>query len=244
MQQIVLLYNQINVIVYLLQNKFYTNLSFYYNQFNIWKLLSLFCIGVFTSLTPCFISILPLIFSSTTTFNYFNILTNISLFLGLMSSLIIVVGILYISNGKLNQIFIHVPLISSCIFMFISLNFLGIIDFSRFVKSVNFTRYYISNIYIQSYVTGLGIGLSCLPCNSSLILTTILWCYNSDKLIESFIYLLVYLFSCLLPFIVIFLLPSKLFKFQKFIYLWNSIIKLGGFYMLTFGSFLFFQQLL
>ena len=244
MQQLILLYNHIDLIFYLLQHKFYVSLSFYYDQFNLLKLLIIFCIGIFTSLTPCFISILPLIFSSTITVNYLNIFTRISLFLGLASSLVIVVLILYIGNGKFDQIFIHFPSVSSFIFIFIALNLLDIVNFAPVVNNINLTKFYISNIYIQSYVIGLGVGLSCLPCNSSLILTTIVWVYNSDKLIESFVYLLVYLFSCLLPFIMIFLLPSKLFKFQKFIDLWDSIVKLGGFYMLMFSSFILLQQLL
>nr|YP_009300416.1 hypothetical protein BI106_gp006 [Campylaephora sungminbooi]AKU47335.1 hypothetical protein [Campylaephora sungminbooi] len=244
MQQIIFLYNQINIIFYLLQHKFYSNLSFYYDQFNLLKLLSLFFIGIFTSLTPCFISVLPLVLSSTVSFNNFNIFIKLSLFTGLITSLVVIIIVLYIGNGKFNNIFLNTPLVSSFIFIWIALNLLEIISLAFFVNNIDLAKKNFNNIYLQSYLTGFGIGLSCLPCNCSLILTTILWLYNSDKIIESLIYLLIYLLSCLLPFIVIFLLPFRLLKFQKFIGLWDSIIQLGGFYMLTVGCFIFFQQVL
>nr|YP_010865348.1 cytochrome c biogenesis protein transmembrane region [Campylaephora boydenii]WGT74098.1 cytochrome c biogenesis protein transmembrane region [Campylaephora boydenii] len=243
MQQIIFLYNQINIVFYLLEHKLYSNLSFYYDQFNLLKLLSLFFIGIFTSLTPCFISVLPAVLSSTVAFNNFNIFIKLSLFTGLITSLVGIIIILYLGNGKFDNILRKIPLISSFIFIWIALNLLEIISLAFVVNHIDLVKNN-NNIYLKSYLTGFGLGFSCLPCNCSLILTTILWLYNSDKIVESLIYLLIYLFSCLLPFIVIFFLPFRLLKFQKFIMLWDSIIGLGGFYMLTMGCFIFFQQVL
>ena len=244
MQQLSLLYDQINIVFYVLQHKLYTNLSFYNDQFNLLKLVSIFFIGIFTSLTPCFISVLPLIFSSTNIFTNFNVFTKISFFIGLITSLVVIIIFLYIGHSQLKKFFFHIPLISSCVFICIALNLLEIISLTTFIHNVDLKNNHFNNIYLQSYFTGFGVGLSCLPCNFSLIWTTILWLYNSDKMLESFIYLFMYIFSCLFPFIMLFILPFRLLKFYKLIYLWDSIISLGGLYMLAFGCFMFFQQVL
>ena len=244
MQQLILLYNQISINFFLLQHKFYTNLSFYYDQFNILKLCTIFFIGICTSLTPCFISVLPLIFSSNSTFNNANIFAKISVFIGLITSLLVIIILLYIGNGRFDKIFIHLPLISSFIFVLIALNLLEIINISLFINTINLLPNNLSNIYLQSYLTGFGIGLSCLPCNGSLIVTTMLWLYNSNKMIESLIYLVIYFCSCLLPFVLILLLPFGFVQLKKYIALWDYSIRLVGFYLLTSGCFIFFKQLL
>nr|YP_009297042.1 cytochrome c biogenesis protein transmembrane region [Ceramium japonicum]AOM66385.1 cytochrome c biogenesis protein transmembrane region [Ceramium japonicum] len=219
MQQLIYFYNDFSVVFYLFKHSLYNNLSIYYDQFNLLKVLSLLFLGLFTSLTPCFLSVLPLIFSSTTLLNYLNS-TKIILFLGLISSLLFIIGLLYIGNDKLYNLFIHIPIISSIMFIFIALNILGIINISYFLTSFNnINQDIFNNIYLQSYFMGFSIGLGSLPCNGSLILTTILWIYSANKIVESCVYLLIYLLGCMLPFAIIFLLPLKFLKFQIYLFM-------------------------
>ena len=244
MQQLVFLYNKINVTLYIFQHTLYNNLSLYYDSFNLLKLFSLLFIGIFTSLTPCFISILPMILSSSTTLRPVNIFTKSTIFIGFMSSLILIIFIVYIGNGTFIRIANNIPVISSLFLIILALNLLGVTKISFFIDSLFFDQSIFKNIYINAYIIGFSLGLASLPCNSSLIFTTILWLYNSERILESFGYLFIYLFGCLLPFIIILLIPFEFLKFQKWINLWDLIIELGGGYMLTFAVFTFFQQLL
>lgn len=244
MGQLFFLYNKINIILYCFQHSLYVNLSFNDEHINLLNLLSLFLIGILTSLTPCFISILPVVISSTSTFLYLNLLTKIMLFMGLKTSFILIITFLYLGNSQLSHILNNIPFISSLIFISLSLNLLGVINLGFYSKNLNFKNGFLNNMYVQAYLSGFICGLSSLPCNSSIILTTILWVYNSNRILNSLIYLLIYLLGCLLPFFCIFLLPFKLRPFKKFIYFWNYLISFGGFYMLTFGFFTFFKQLL
>lgn len=244
MNELFFLYNKINMILYFFQHLLYSNLSFHDKSIHFSNLLSLTFIGILTSVTPCFISILPLFISSTNTFVNFNLFTKIMLVLGVTSSLLVVITLLYLCNSQLSQFLNKVPLISSFIFISLSLNLLGITNLALSLEIFNLKDNSYNNIYLQSYLSGLGIGLSSLPCNASIMLTTILWLYDSNRIFNSLTYLFVYLLGCVLPFLIFFLLPFKLVSFQKFIYFWNYIVSFAGFYMLTFGLFTFIKQLL
>lgn len=244
MTQLFFLYNKINIILYIFQHFLYSNLSFHDKSIHFSNLLSLTFIGILTSITPCFISILPLLISSTSTFVNFNLFTKIMLVLGVTSSLFVIITLFSLCNSQLSQVLNKVPLISSFIFISLSLNLLGITNLTLSLENFNLKNNSYNNIYLQSYLSGFGIGLSSLPCNASIMLTTILWLYDSNRIFNSVIYLFVYLLGCLLPFLIFFLLPVKLISFKKFIYFWNYIVLSVGFYMLTFGLFTFIKQIL
>lgn len=236
-----LIYNKISVYFYLFQRYIYMIASSKYNFFYFFKLLSIFIAGIFTIFTPCFISLLP-IFLSYASYIKDNIWIKRLYFFGLCSSFIVIIIPLYFSSNKFLNIFAKLPIISAICFILISLNLLNILQISFIFKNT-FLNKKKNYSYLQYYLIGLSIGFSCLPCNASIMLTTILWFSNNSTLLKSILYLFIYLGGCLFPFFIIFYMPVKFYSFDSFIRLWNQVMPLGGILMLSFGSFILFQNL-
>ncbi len=239
MFNLVNLYNLVQIFYYSCQQSIYMFVSFQSSYFGLLKIIYIAILGIFTSLTPCFFSLLPII-TSYITMGYINktkIKREIFLF-GLISSFIIVILTFYIFNYQSYKLLMNIPLISFGFWILISLNLLQILDISYFFSFIKInTNIYMPNIFIENYITGLAFGLSSISCSASIILTTIFWLSSSENIIQSCIYLCIYLVGCIVPFGFIFYFPLYIKRFNILVKFWNQFIPLSGALILTFSIF-------
>jgi len=236
-------YNYITILFYLLQKQIYLSLFSESVQFDILKVISLILVGVFTSITPCFLSVAPLLIAYTN-FSSISFLRKKSFCLGLLSSFTIIIIIFYYGSYQLRYVFTSLPIFTAIFFIILGLNLLGVLGFSIDINIFKFSQLNQLNVLIQSYLLGCLIGFSALPCNGSLILTTILWLSKTNNIIQVCINLIIYVFGCLLPFITVLYIPINGLKVNKFVNVWNFMISLLAFTILSTNSFILFQQLL
>lgn len=238
MSSLIYIYNYITILFYLLQKQIYLSLLSESNQFNILKAISLLSLGIFTSITPCFLSVAPLLIS------YISFLRKKIFYSGLLSSFIIIIITFYYGSYQLRNIFTSLPIFIAIFFIILGINLLGIVNFSIDINFFQFHQLHQLNVLVQSYLLGCFIGFSALPCNASLILTTVLWLSKIDSIIQACINLIIYIFGCLLPFILILYIPINSLKVNKFVDLWSFIISLLAFIILSTNSFILFQEIL
>lgn len=243
MSLFIYIYNYANVLFYFLQKQIYLVLLSESSKFYFLKVLSLLFMGTLTSITPCFLSMTPLLISYT---NFFNIsfVRKIACYLGLLSSFIILIIISYYGSYQLNNIFIGLPIFTAIFFIILGLNLLGIFNLSVNIKILQIYQLNQLNVLIQSYLLGCLIGFSAFPCNASLILTTVFWLSKVDDIIQCFIYLIIYLFGCLLPFMLILYIPKNIIRVNKLVDFWDFLVSLLAFTILSTNSFTLFQQIL
>nr|YP_009396737.1 thiol:disulfide interchange protein [Ophidocladus simpliciusculus]ARW65923.1 thiol:disulfide interchange protein [Ophidocladus simpliciusculus] len=194
----------------------------------------LLMLGFTTVLTPCFLSILPLIVS------YANSQVNKpikkSLFIfGLVNSYIIIIILsnffdFYLLLSKL-------PTIAFVIIFLVSLNLMQVINFSFFYTTL-FKNIFVSknySIYFYSYFMGIFISFSSLPCNTSIIFLVILWLKSLNNFFIFLLYLLVYLFGCIMPLYIVLYLKSNYKDFDILVKIWNLIFPLSGSFLFIFS---------
>jgi len=174
-------------------------------------------LGFLTVFTPCFMSMFPLIF----TYTYVNRDQMFSKYLfvtGVMTSISFTLLIGNSLNGS--SVYSTVPIFSSLFLVLVSLNLMNIIDLT-FLTSFfysNFRGTNNVNINLKGYLAGLVIGVSSIPCNTSIILLVIFVLKRFYYL--SYLYLLMYLMGCLFPLLVIINIKFnyvKLYPLLKFL---------------------------
>jgi len=239
------LYTSIQILLYSCQQNIYFILSSFNNYYVLIKFIFLLFLGTLTSLTPCFLSFIPVVFSYFNSINA-SFLDKIMMILGLFSSLIILICSIYLFNSQAISLLVSVPILSYLILMIIALNLLQILDFSSlffFLNTSSLDTINYNSTYLKSYTIGFFIGLGSLPCNIGIILTTISWLYNSINLIQSIIFLFIYLIGCILPFFIVFFLLYLKFERNWFINFWNTLVPFSGASILSFALFLLLEKL-
>nr|YP_009326585.1 thiol:disulfide interchange protein [Membranoptera platyphylla]AMJ16842.1 thiol:disulfide interchange protein [Membranoptera platyphylla] len=208
--------------------------------------LVLFFSGILTSVTPCFISIVPLsisyINSNSDGYNYKNILL-----LGICTSLFIVIFSMSFVNYSFFLFFKGIPFISFFTLMLIALDLLQVLNFSNYLNSfyvnnLNKKKTY-NNLIIKSYFTGCIIGFTTVPCSSPIILLINFWLHHSDQILFSFIYLIIYLMGSIIPLFFIFNVILNYIQLYILSYVWNTIIPFMGCFLLSISTFLFLDKL-
>lgn len=229
------------VFLYILYNNIYQFLRINYSSANFFFIPVFVCMGICTVLTPCFISMFPILItyiSSTT-----NQVLNDALFvLGVMSSVLFT---LLISNS-INLYFCvyRLPILSSLFLICIALNLMQVLDllFVPEILYLRLNRIEALNINLQMYITGIFIGFASAPCNTSIILLfTFLLKHESNNVFVSF-YLFVYLLGC---FLVLITLLSFKINFSNFYYLtlfWDLVFPLSGSILFIFSLLLFLRK--
>nr|YP_009332584.1 cytochrome c biogenesis protein transmembrane region [Membranoptera weeksiae]AIC36832.1 cytochrome c biogenesis protein transmembrane region [Membranoptera weeksiae] len=208
--------------------------------------LVLFCSGILTSITPCFISIVPLsisyINSNRYGYNYKNILL-----LGIFTSLFIVIFSMSFANYSFFLFFKGIPFISFFILMLIALDLLQVLNSSNclYAFSVNNLNKQkkCNNLIIKSYFTGCIIGFTTVPCSSPIIILINFWLHHSNNLLFSFIYLIIYLIGSIIPLIFIFNIVLNYLQLYILSYIWNTIVPFMGCCLLSISTFLFLDKL-
>jgi len=226
-------FDQYQELLYLSYQSICKLLFISYSDLNLLFFFLLFILGFLTILTPCFMSLLPIVvtYIYSNSNNKFN---KYSFIVGIMNSLVfsLLISNFYIFNIKL-------PILSSCTLLFISLNLMQIIDFT-FVSNFIYMNFgginnNTKNSYFRSYLIGLLIGISSIPCNSSMVLLVVFLLKQLRSLY--ILCMFIYLCGCFIPLL---LISNIKIKYNNFSFLFNlreSIFPLGG-------SCLFFFSLL
>lgn len=192
--------DQYQIFTYFLYQNIYRLLFSNCYSISFVSLSILSILGFLTVFTPCFMSMLPLIF----TYTYVNrdqMFSKYLFVIGVMTS--IFCTFLIGNTVNVYPIYSTLPIFSSLFLVLVSLNLMNIIDLTfltRFFYS-NFRGVHNVNINLKGYLAGLVIGASSIPCNTSIILFVIFVLKRFYDL--SYLYLLMYLMGCLLPLLVI-----------------------------------------
>jgi len=239
MSNLVNLYNIFQLFYYSFQQSIYSFISFQDDNLFFIKIVYIIILGVFTSFTPCFFSLLPIMISYIGV-NYIdsNSVKRNIFFMGLISSFITIIFIIYIFDYQAYKLLTNIPIISLLIWILIALNLLQILNISDLFRIIRLIdHFYIDNIFMENYITGLIFGLSSVSCSASIILTTIFWLSSSHSFIQSLIYLFLYILGCILPFAFIFYFPLYISKFNIVVNFWSKLTPVIGVFILIFSIF-------
>nr|YP_010170895.1 thiol:disulfide interchange protein [Chondria tumulosa]QSD57036.1 thiol:disulfide interchange protein [Chondria tumulosa] len=235
------LFDEYEIFIYLLYQNIYKFLFVTSNTVNGFFFVLIILLGFFTVLTPCFISMLPLLFAYISS-NEENKLNNYLFILGIINSIFF---ILFLSNFiNLYSLYNKLPIISSLILILISLNLMQIINF-RFVPNFIYQNFVLldeQSKKIQSYLIGLISGISSLPCNTSIILLIIFLLKQLDSRLLFLLYLFFYFLGCFIP---LFFIVNIKISYNNFIWLflfWEFIFPISGSFLLFFSLLSFLRS--
>lgn len=201
----------------------------------------IFMAGLFTSLTPCMLSMLPI------TIGYIGgyeeqgrweaILQSVWFSLGLATTLA-GLGIFAASVGRVyGQIGVGLPILVSLIAILMGLNLLEIIPL-RF-PSWGGTEWISPNLPkgIRSYLLGLTFGLVASPCSTPVLATLLAWVVSTQNLALGGSFLLFYALGYVTPLIIAGTFTASIKKLLE-LRRWSSWINpLSGSLLLGFGVF-------
>nr|YP_009391780.1 thiol:disulfide interchange protein [Acrosorium ciliolatum]ARW59924.1 thiol:disulfide interchange protein [Acrosorium ciliolatum] len=238
-------YDHYEAIIYNLQHKIYYLLSSEVNALSALIFILIFFSGILTSLTPCFLSILPLIISYINIDSHYkqNINKNIFIF-GLITSLLIILLLVNFISYKYYAYIISIPVLSSFILILLSFNLMQILDFSYFFSFINknLNKINTDNILLKSYLLGFIVGFSIFPCSTSILLVFVFWVNHSTNLFILLFYWIIYLLGCILPFILIVNIAFTYIKSNIIFSIWRFIIPFSGSIILFFSLFSFLEK--
>nr|ARW68224.1 thiol:disulfide interchange protein [Chondria sp. (in: red algae)] len=226
------LFEHYQILTYFLYQNIYQFLFFNYHSINLLFFVLLIILGFITILTPCFISMLPLLF----TYIYSNQDHKFNRYLFIVGVMTSVSFLLFLSNFvNLYSFYNSLPLLSSLFLILISLNLMQVVNFT-FISS--FIYSYIQfinnpNLNLQSYLVGLITGVSSIPCNTSIILLMVFLLKRLDNL--SYLYVFIYIIGCLLPLLLITSIKIDYKRFNLISTFWDSFFPLSGSFLLFFS---------
>nr|ARW63654.1 thiol:disulfide interchange protein [Chondria sp. (in: red algae)] len=234
------LFDQYQIFVYLSYQSIYKLFFLNYSDINFLLFIILLILGCLTILTPCFVSLLPVVL----TYIYSNQSYNFNKYLFVLGVMTSTLFILLLSNVvNLYPLYSKLPIFSSVLLILISLNLMQIINLT-FIPSLLYTRmdHINSNhLNMQSYIVGLITGVSSLPCNTSIILLIVFLLKQLDNL--SFLYILIYLLGCLLPLLLITNIQIDYKKFNLLFQFWESVFPVSGSFLLFFSFLILLRSL-
>nr|YP_010850558.1 thiol:disulfide interchange protein [Lophurella hookeriana]WGH13359.1 thiol:disulfide interchange protein [Lophurella hookeriana] len=210
------------------------------NEQSILLLIFLFMLGVVTIFNPCFVSILPLAFSYLNSKKSYSL--NIGLFIsGLLTSLM---TLMIFTNLVGSSFFIYkLPIFSYLILIVVSLDLMKILNLAKLnvFFSSNASVYLIQNTFIQTYLMGLIIGCSSLPCNTSLLIIVTFLLHNIHNFFTVLLNFFAYLIGCVLPLLLILKIKVNNQSFSVVLFIWKSIFPLSGSFLFMFSCFSFLK---
>ena len=140
-----------------------------HDNYQVFLYIIFFCFGIITVLTPCFFSMLPVLFIS------INIRENdnkniIFCITGLLVSFCLVIFLTYLFSSS--YLVRRLPVLSYSILFLLSLDFMKILDLSGFYNYLSSVLRFnqLRSFVISSYFIGFLVGLSSLPCSTPIVL--------------------------------------------------------------------------
>nr|YP_009654301.1 thiol:disulfide interchange protein [Pleurostichidium falkenbergii]QCH39588.1 thiol:disulfide interchange protein [Pleurostichidium falkenbergii] len=230
------LFNQYYMVLYSIQQYLSWRLFLLSVSHSVFFSIFLFCFGLITIFTPCFISMLPLAISYINTKR--NNQLSASIFTGgLITSFTTLIVITKLISSSL--LVYKLPILSYFTLILVSLDLMQIIDLSKIANPItkSFSNNCNNNTFLQSYLMGIVIGSSSIPCNTSLVLLVISLINNINNLLLVIIYLLIYLFGCICPLFFIFRIKFNYKNFPILSFIWQIFFPLSGSFIFIFSCF-------
>nr|QCI07624.1 Thiol:disulfide interchange protein [Nitophyllum punctatum] len=224
-------YNNFEIFTYGIEQNIAYLLSLNIKFFSPTILILLLLSGILTSMNPCLISILPISMSYINSRKLVGA-SKILFVIGLFTSISLVIIFIRFLSLQYFLYFINIPLISFCVLLILSLNLLQILDISALFSWMQINSSYNIDLKIESYLIGFFIGLSSLPCSTSIMFIINFWLSRSFDLFVSIIYFFCYLLGCLCPFIIIFNIEFNSSQVYFISYIWNLIVPISGAFIL------------
>lgn len=233
-------FDKYQIFSYILYEYIYKFVFANYNNINLLFFIILLILGFLTVLTPCFISIVPILL----TYIYSDDSYDFNRYLFVSGVITSVLAILFLGNFiNLYPIYNRLPIVSSILLMLISLNLMQIINLTN-VTNLFYSKLTImnnDNTNIKSYVVGLITGISSIPCNTSIILFIVFLLKRLGSL--SFLYMFIYILGCLIPLIFITKIKIDYKRSNKLLKIWEAIFPISGSFLLFLASLILMRSL-
>nr|YP_009313817.1 Thiol:disulfi de interchange protein [Hommersandiophycus borowitzkae]SCW22071.1 Thiol:disulfi de interchange protein [Hommersandiophycus borowitzkae] len=212
------------------------------NHLSLTNLLITFTGGIFTSISPCVLSSIPVatLYINTTKHKIYNTLILIA---GISSAILSIGTITILLKRYSWQIFGAVPFLWPMTIIIIGLSLLEIISINN-IDLTKHKQFGYQDSFLQTYIIGIGLGLSISPCSTPITMTLIAWINTTEKYVQGFILLLLYVVGYITP-IIISIISLK--NLEKLIYLSKKsyiIINILGCITVTSGSYYLFKEIL
>lgn len=230
------LFNKYYILLYYSQYHLSRLISSYNDSISLTLFIAFFLLGVSTIFTPCFISILPMSFSYMSSRN--NSLLSILVFIfGISTSLLFL--LVFANTLGFYVVLSRLPLLFNILLLLISLDLMKIFSFFNFFSFVSSSGTFNMNksLILQNYVSGLFIGFSSLPCNTSIFFIITFLINNTRS--SLYLYVFVYFLGFTVPllFILSLKLPSISPNYYFISSLSNSTSYISGSFLLILSLF-------
>lgn len=171
------------------------------NHVSAVNLIITFLGGTLNSLNPCTISIYPLYFSYIQNFKLLKKQTNywsntFILLAGIFTSTAMF-GLISLYTGKrYGSILSITPFLSSIITITIGLSLMNVISVN-YSEVIQLQKHSYKNI--NTYLTGVIIGLTTTPCSTPILITLLLWINYTEDFFTGLIFLIIYTIGYMVP---------------------------------------------
>nr|YP_010925893.1 cytochrome c biogenesis protein transmembrane region [Neoporphyra seriata]WKD84125.1 cytochrome c biogenesis protein transmembrane region [Neoporphyra seriata] len=236
---------KLDLFIYNSQHLINTITLYQLNHLNATSFSFIFLSGLFTSLSPCVISILPVcilyISGENQKLTSINKIKNLLIFcLGTISSFITLGVVATLLTKTYSQFFNGLPIISAIIIIYMGFNSLNIVPLEspKFDGLANN-----SNYYVKMYLGGVGVGTAISSCSTPIFITLLVWINSLQKIFIGLIFILIYSLGYIFPIIIGSIFSSNFLKLKHFS-VWNNLwAPFSGTILLSTGTFSLFSSL-
>lgn len=215
------------------------------NHLSVTSFSFIFLSGLFTSLSPCVISILPVcilyISGENQKLNLINKIKNLFFFcVGTISSFITLGIVASLLTKTYSQFFSGIPIVSAIIIIYMGFNLLNIVP----LTSPKFNNIVTHNNYsLKMYLSGIGVGIAISSCSTPIFITLLVWINSTQKIFTGFIFIIIYSTGYIFPIIIGSIFSSSFLKLTNISFWSNLWAPLSGTILLSTGTFSLFSIL-
>ncbi|ASN78836.1 hypothetical protein (chloroplast) [Porphyra umbilicalis] len=215
------------------------------NHLNLASFSFVFVSGLFTSCSPCLISVLPIcivyISGESQELSQINKLKNLFFFcLGSISSFTTLGLIATLLAKTYSKFFNGIPIISALVIIYMGFSLLNLVPLSN--NKIN-TKINNNNQNIKMYLSGIGIGLAISSCSTPIFVTLLIWINSSHKLFIGLIFILIYSIGYIFPIIIGSLFSSRFLTVGSNPFFNNLWAPFSGTILLSAGTFSLFSSI-
>nr|ALL97306.1 thiol:disulfide interchange protein [Pyropia endiviifolia] len=236
----------LDLFIYNTQHFINTITLYQLNHLSITSFSFIFLSGLFTSLSPCVISILPVcilyIAGENQKLSPINKINNLLLFcLGTISSFITLGIIATLLTRTYSQFFNGLPVVSASIIIYMGFNLLNIVPLSSPKFNMLVTN---NNYYVKMYLSGVGVGIAISSCSTPIFITLLVWINSLQKVFIGVLFIFIYSTGYIFPIIIGSIFSSNFLKLKHFSLWNNSWAPFSGTLLLSTGTFFLLSSLL
>nr|YP_009293707.1 cytochrome c biogenesis protein transmembrane region [Rhodymenia pseudopalmata]AOM64389.1 cytochrome c biogenesis protein transmembrane region [Rhodymenia pseudopalmata] len=219
---------------YVLQQKASLIIHERLDDFDLLMCFIIFASGILTSLNPCLISVLPVMFAYISADQNKNTDKAYTI-VGLLTSFLSIVILGSFFTQGYHAIFNRIPYFESIGLIIIGLNLLDICKPTLLLPNIVFDSRIFLYKKIKNYSIGVILGLVSLPCSTPVLITIVLWISSSSKFILNIIYLGIYTIGYITPIIALFNLNFVYDNITCIKSIRGAIVPIGGCFILGSG---------